>query len=82
MNIKVLEKEVKMKLRNIKSKKVVKAFQKMGFVIDRQKGTHVILKGKINGVDKTLIIPIHHKEIPHGTLTDILNIKNLQIVVA
>jgi len=62
-----------MKLRNIKSKKVVKAFQKMGFTIIRQRGSHVVLKGKIKGSNKTLIIPIHHKEIPHGTLTDILN---------
>lgn len=62
-----------MKLSNLKSKKVVKAFEKMGMIIVRQAGTHVILKGKINGIEKTLVIPIHHREIPGGTMTDILN---------
>lgn len=62
-----------MKLSNIKSKGVVKAFLKMGFEKIDQKGTHVILKGEINGIKKTLSIPIHHKEIPNGTLTDIIN---------
>lgn len=45
----------------------------MGMKIVRQAGTHVILKGFIKGVEKTLVIPIHHKEIPEGTMTDILN---------
>lgn len=62
-----------MKLRNINARKVVKAFQKMGYEIKRQVGTHVILKQTINNEEKTLIIPIHHKEIPHGTMTDIIN---------
>jgi predicted RNA binding protein YcfA (HicA-like mRNA interferase family) len=62
-----------MKLRNINSKKVVKAFIKMGLRQVRQNGTHVILEGNLNGEKKTLVIPIHHKEIPHGTLTAIIN---------
>ncbi len=62
-----------MKLRNINSKKVIKAFQKIGYVIKSQTGTHVKLVRYTNGEKKTAIIPIHHKEIPPGTLTDILN---------
>lgn len=62
-----------MKLRNINSKKVVKAIIKMGFKVLHQSGTHVIMKGEINGVSKTITIPIHKKEIPVGTLTDIIN---------
>ncbi|MEK6895108.1 MAG: type II toxin-antitoxin system HicA family toxin [Nanoarchaeota archaeon] len=62
-----------MKLRNINSKKVVRAFQKMGLKVVHQAGTHVILKGIINGQQKTISIPVHHKEIPPGTLTDIIN---------
>jgi hypothetical protein len=33
----------------------------------------VIITGIINGKEKTFVIPIHKKEIPVGTLTDILN---------
>jgi len=62
-----------MKLRNINSKDVVKAFQKMGYIIKSQRGTHVKLVKEIGEIRKILIIPIHHKEIPIGTLTDILN---------
>ena len=62
-----------MKLKNINSKKVVKAFIKMGLKKVDQNGTHVILKGILNNEKKTLSIPIHHKEIPAGTITDIIN---------
>ena len=62
-----------MKLRNINAKRVVKAFQKMGMEILHQSGTHVIMKGILNGKQKTISITIHHKEISVGTLTDLLN---------
>ena len=62
-----------MKLRNINSKKTVKAFEKMGLRRVDQQGTHVILKGTLNGRKVTIVIPIHHKEIPLGTLTDLIN---------
>jgi predicted RNA binding protein YcfA (HicA-like mRNA interferase family) len=62
-----------MKLRNINSKKVVKAFEKMGLKKGDYNGSHVILKGELNEKKITLVIPIHHKEIPIGTLTDIIN---------
>jgi len=62
-----------MKLRNIDSRRVIKAFQKMGWIIKSQKGSHVKLIKENSEYKHTLIIPIHYKEIPHGTLTDILN---------
>lgn len=62
-----------MKLSNLKSKRVLKAFQKMGMKIIRQEGSHVIIRGSIHGKEKTFVIPIHHREIPEGTMTDILN---------
>ncbi len=62
-----------MKLSNLKSKRVLKAFQRMGMKIIRQEGSHVIIKGFIHGMEKTLVIPIHHREIAEGTMTDILN---------
>ncbi|MFH1310857.1 MAG: type II toxin-antitoxin system HicA family toxin [Nanoarchaeota archaeon] len=56
-----------MKLKNIKSKEVIKILEKNGFEIKRQTGTHVILKN--NG--KMVVVPIHHKTIPTGTLKSI-----------
>ena len=56
-----------MKLRNIKSKEVVKILQRLGFIIDRQTGTHVILKKD----DKTVVVPVHREIMPIGTLKSI-----------
>ncbi|MEK6830925.1 MAG: type II toxin-antitoxin system HicA family toxin [Nanoarchaeota archaeon] len=62
-----------MDLRNLKSKRVLKAFLKMGFEIKAQKGTHVIVSGYIRGEKKTFPIPIHKEIISVGTITAILN---------
>ena len=56
-----------MKLKNMKSKEVIKILQKNGFEIKRQRGTHVILRN--NG--KMVVVPIHHDTIPIGTLKSI-----------
>ena len=56
-----------MKLRNIKSKEVVKILQKQGFEIKRQTGTHVIMRK--NAI--TVVVPIHKETIPIGTLKNI-----------
>lgn len=56
-----------MKLKNIKSREVIKILQKNGFDIKRQSGTHVILRN--NG--KMVVVPVHHVTIPIGTLKSI-----------
>ncbi len=56
-----------MRLTNIKSKEVVKILQKQGFQIDRQSGTHVIMKKD----NKTVVVPVHKETIPIGTLKSI-----------
>jgi len=56
-----------MKLRNIKSREVVKILQRGGFEIRRQTGTHVILR---KGT-KTVAVPVHKETMPIGTLKNI-----------
>jgi len=56
-----------MKLKNVKSKEVVKILQRNGFEIKRQSGTHVILKKN----KKMVVVPIHHETMPTGTLKSI-----------
>ena len=56
-----------MKIRNIKSKEVVKILQRNGFEIKRQSGTHVILKKN----EKMVVVPVHHQTMPIGTLKSI-----------
>jgi len=56
-----------MKLRNIKSKEVVKILQQEGFEIRRQSGTHIIMRKN----ELTVVVPIHKNIIPIGTLKSI-----------
>jgi predicted RNA binding protein YcfA (HicA-like mRNA interferase family) len=56
-----------MKLKNIKVRDVIKILEKEGFQIKRQSGTHLILRN--NG--KIVVVPVHHKTIPIGTLKSI-----------
>ena len=56
-----------MKLKNIKSKEIIKILQKQGFQIKRQKGTHIIMKKN----ERTIVVPVHHDIIPIGTLKNI-----------
>ncbi len=56
-----------MKLKNIKSKEVLRILKKQGFEIKRQSGTHIILRKE----NKTVVVPVHHEIIPIGTLKSI-----------
>lgn len=56
-----------MKLKNIKSKEIIKILQRNDFEIKRQSGTHVILRN--NG--KIVVVPVHRETIPIGTLKNI-----------
>ncbi|MGC9781209.1 MAG: type II toxin-antitoxin system HicA family toxin [Candidatus Heimdallarchaeota archaeon] len=60
-----------MKLRPLTAKKVIKTLTKIGFVITRRKGSHVIL----NHPDGRLIVVPEHKgeELGKGLLLKIIN---------
>ena len=58
------------KLPSIKPRKLIKIFEKEGYVIDRQKGSHVILFHSLSR--RRLTIPMHTRDIPNGTLLAII----------
>ena len=58
------------KLPSLKPKALIKKFEKAGYVIDRQKGSHVILYHPKEY--KRLTIPLHIKDLPKGTLLSII----------
>ena len=58
------------KLPTISGKKAIKAFGKMGYLVDRQTGSHLILRNK-EQPHRRLTIP-NHKEISSGTLRKII----------
>lgn len=58
------------KLPVLKPREVVRRFKKLGFVEDRQSGSHVILYREKDR--KRATIPLHVKDLPKGTLKAIL----------
>ncbi len=59
------------KLPVLKPKDAIKRFQKLGFVKDRQTGSHVIIYHP--KTKQRAVIPLHVKDLPKGTLKAILN---------
>lgn len=54
----------------VAGRELVRAFEKLGYVLDRQKGSHMVLR-EAAPPHRRLVIP-DHKEIAKGTLRSIL----------
>ena len=59
------------KLPRLSGKEVIKILSKIGFDPVRQKGSHVILKKKVEERVIATVVPLH-KEIDRGTLLEII----------
>ncbi|MBF2056439.1 MAG: type II toxin-antitoxin system HicA family toxin [Cyanobacterium sp. T60_A2020_053] len=59
------------KLPRISGIKAVKTLEKMGFIISRQTGSHVVLKKQILNGEIVCIVPLH-KDLKVGTLSGVL----------
>ena len=59
------------KLPRLSGKEVIKVLAKDGFLIARQKGSHIILKRAATDGTKAVVVP-NHKEIDKGTLLEII----------
>ena len=58
------------KIPSHKPKELIKKFEKVGYIIDRQKGSHVILYNQVT--KRRIVIPMHVKDLPRGTLSSII----------
>lgn len=58
------------KIPSIKPKELARKFERLGYVKDRQKGSHLILYHPSS--QKRVVIPMHLKDIPRGTLLAII----------
>lgn len=59
------------KLRVLSGNEICQILSKFGFVIVRQKGSHIIIQKKIESSTITVPVP-NHKEIKLGTLKSII----------
>jgi predicted RNA binding protein YcfA (HicA-like mRNA interferase family) len=53
--------------------KAVKALQRLGFFVDRQRGSHVVLKKITTDGERGCVIPMH-REVAPGTLRSALKL--------
>ena len=59
------------KLPIVSGAKAVKALQRLGFFVDRQRGSHVVMKKITTEGERGCVIPMH-KELALGTLRSAL----------
>lgn len=60
-------------LRKVSGKETIKALERLGFKIVRQRGSHVVLKRKIETGEIGCVVPLH-QELKIGTLRGILKL--------
>ena len=59
------------KLPRLSGKEVIKALSKIGFLVARQRGSHIIMKKLTIEGTSVLVVP-NHSEIDRGTLLEII----------
>ena len=59
------------KLKRVSGRETIRAFEKMGFIQVRQRGSHVVLKKQAPSGDVGCTVPLH-RELAIGTLRGIL----------
>jgi predicted RNA binding protein YcfA (HicA-like mRNA interferase family) len=61
----------------LKPVEVVRVLQKAGWYIHRQKGSHLIMHK--TGSPNLIVIPMHNRDLPRGTLNGILSDAELSV---
>lgn len=56
------------KIKHLSGKEVIKILESLGFIIARQKGSHIILKRIISEETQVILVP-NHNTIDRGTLS-------------
>jgi len=65
------------KLPVVKPREVIRALEKAGWRIHRQKGSHISMHKQ--GVPNLVVIPLHTRDLPKGTLHGILEDAELTV---
>ena len=58
-----------MRLPSLKPKELIRVFRRLGFVVDHQTGSHVVLR---HPDGRRTVIAIHARELKRGTLLGII----------
>jgi predicted RNA binding protein YcfA (HicA-like mRNA interferase family) len=66
------------KLPVVTPRKLIQALERSGFVVAKQRGSHVFLN-RLNDPSKIIAVPFHNKDLKKGTLKSILRQAGLEI---
>lgn len=62
----------------VSGQEAVRAFQRLGFSVDRQRGSHVVLKKRTPAGEVGCVIPMH-SEVAAGTLRSALRMAKVSV---
>jgi predicted RNA binding protein YcfA (HicA-like mRNA interferase family) len=62
----------------ISGKRAVKILEDNGFVVIRQRGSHVVLTKRTSKGKRITVVPLH-KELKRGTIRSIAKLANIEI---
>jgi len=65
------------KLPAVRPREVIRALEKVGWQVHRQKGSHISMHKE--GVSTLVVIPLHTRDLPKGTLHGILDDAGLTV---
>jgi predicted RNA binding protein YcfA (HicA-like mRNA interferase family) len=65
------------KLPALRATEIITALERVGLVVKRQTGSHVILTKP--GLRRLVVVPMHRRELPRGTVKDIIRQAELSI---
>jgi predicted RNA binding protein YcfA (HicA-like mRNA interferase family) len=66
------------KLPIVSGAEAVKAFQRLGFYVDRQRGSHVVLKKLTTQCHRGCVLPMH-RQVAIGTLRSALKMAGVSV---
>ncbi|MEX0785436.1 MAG: type II toxin-antitoxin system HicA family toxin [Dehalococcoidia bacterium] len=61
----------------LRASEIISTPERIGFIVKRQTGSHVILTRE--GLRRPLVVPMHRRELPPGTVRDIIRQAGLTI---
>ena len=61
----------------LRADQIVGALQRAGLVVKRQTGSHLILTRQ--GLRRPIVVPMHRRELPRGTVLDIVRQAGLTV---
>ncbi|OGK11262.1 hypothetical protein A2954_06065 [Candidatus Roizmanbacteria bacterium RIFCSPLOWO2_01_FULL_37_12] len=70
-----------MKIKQVRPKDLLKALLKLGFIIKRQKGSHIFLERTLEGQKYFTSISLHREPLAKGTLKAILKQTSVSEVI-